>query len=99
MKSKLLLLFFLLIGALAGAQTRDVSGVVTDKSDGSAIAGANITIKGTSAGTATDVNGKFNLKVANDATTLIVSFIGYETQEVIINGQSTININLDESSS
>ena len=97
MKSKLLLFSFLFISALVSAQTRDVSGTVTDKSDGSAIAGANITVKGTSIGTATDANGKFSLKVANDVTTLIVSFIGYETQEVNITGLNTITINLDAS--
>lgn len=98
MKSKLLLFSFLLISALVSAQTRDLSGTVTDKSDGSPIAGANVTIKGTSIGTATDANGKFTLKVANDVTTVIVSFIGYETQEVNISGQSIVNISLDVSS-
>ena len=99
MKSKLLLFSFLLIGALASAQTRDVSGTVTDKSDGTAIAGANISIKGTSVGTATDGDGKFSLSVPNNATTLIVSFIGYVAQEVTITAQSNISISLDPSSS
>lgn len=94
MKSKLLLLSFILLSIAAGAQTRDVSGTVTDKSDGSAIAGANVTVKGTTNGTATDANGKFSLKVANDVTTLIVSFIGYETQEVNVTGQSTIDVSM-----
>ena len=98
MKSKLLLFSLLFISALVSAQTRDVSGTVTDKSDGSGIAGANITVKGTSTGTATDANGKFSLKIANDVTTLIVSFIGYETQEVNITGLSTINVSLDPGS-
>jgi iron complex outermembrane receptor protein len=99
MKIKLLLFCFLLISALAGAQTRDVSGTITDISDGSAIAGANVSVKGTSIGTATDANGKFRLTVANEVTTLIVSFIGYETQDVNITGLSTISISLVASSS
>lgn len=99
MKSKLLLFSFLLIGALASAQTRDVSGTVTDKSDGTAIAGANISIKGTSVGTATDASGKFSIKVANDATTLIVSFIGYVPQEVAITTSSFVTVSLEASAS
>ncbi len=94
MKCKLLLLLLFLVSSLAIAQTRDVSGTVSDKSDGSPIAGANITLKGTSIGTATDADGKFSLKVASDANTLIISFIGYETQEVNISGLSTVAISL-----
>ncbi len=94
MKCKLLLLLFSMACSLAIAQTRDVSGTVSDKSDGSPIAGANITVKGTSIGTATDADGKFSLKVASDANTLIISFIGYETQEVNITGLSTVTISL-----
>ena len=94
MKCKLLLLLLFLASSLAIAQTRDVSGTVSDKSDGSPIAGANITLKGTSIGTATDADGKFSLKVASDANTLIISFIGYETQEVNISGLSTVAISL-----
>jgi len=99
MKSKLLLLSLLITSMLVNAQTRDISGTVTDRSDGSAIVGANITVKGTATGTATDANGRFNLKVVNDASTLIVSFIGYETLEVNINGQSVIDISLNASTS
>ena len=96
MKNPLLLVVsFLLISTLLSAQTREVSGTVTDQSDGSAIAGANITVKGTSTGTSTDANGKFSLRVATDVTTLIVSFIGYETQEVNISGQSEVTISLE----
>lgn len=99
MKGKILLLSFILLSTILCAQTRDVSGTVSDRSDGSAIAGANITVKGTATGTATDADGKFSLKVSNEVTTLIVSFIGYETQEVNITGQSTVSISLDASAS
>lgn len=99
MKSKLLLFSFLIISVLVNAQTRDLTGTVTDKSDGSAIAGANITVKGTSIGTASDGNGKFTIKLPNEASTIIVSFIGYEAQEVSITGLSTVNISLNPSSS
>ncbi len=99
MKSKILLFSFILISAVASAQSRDVTGTVTDKSDGSSIAGANITVKGTATGTATDANGKFSLKVPNDASILVISFIGYETQEVNITGLSSVNISLDAGAS
>jgi len=99
MKFTILLFSMLVLSILAIAQTRDLSGTVTDKSDGTAIAGANITVKGTSTGTATDADGKFTLSVTSNATTLLVSFIGYQTQEVNITGQSLINISLEASAS
>lgn len=99
MKSKILLISFILISAIVSAQTRDVAGTVTDKSDGSSIAGANITVKGTATGTATDADGKFSLRVPNDASVLVISFIGYETQEVNITGLSTVSVSLEANAS
>ena len=61
------------------AQTRQISGTVI--ADGASIPGASVIIKGTSTGTTTDVNGNFKLTVS-DNTTLIISFVGYETQEI-----------------
>jgi len=97
MKIKLLLFFCLLASALASAQTRDVSGTILDKTDGSGIAGANVTIKGTSLGVATDADGKFTVKVPSGTNTLIVSFIGFVTQEVDITGSNTVTVNLEVS--
>ncbi|MGB3852181.1 MAG: SusC/RagA family TonB-linked outer membrane protein [Tunicatimonas sp.] len=71
-----------------------VSGTITDADDGSAIPGVNVLVKGTSTGTITDVEGQYNVTVSGDNPTLVISSVGYATQEVEVGGQSTININM-----
>ncbi len=88
----------MLAGVHAMAQTRTVSGTVTDRSDGAPVPGVNIIVKGTSNGTASDSDGKFSISVPESATTLSVSFIGYSVQEVSIVGLTTVAIVLDPSS-
>lgn len=70
-----------------------VAGTVTDKSG--AVIGASVTEKGTSSGTITDQNGNFSLAVAPDAV-LVVSYIGYVTQQVSVNGKTSVNVLLEE---
>jgi len=88
----MLFAFFLSLGA--HAQSVNVSGTVTDET-GYGIIGASIQEKGTTNGTVTDLDGNFNLQVSNGAT-LIFSYIGYQTQEVEVKGQRTINLTLRE---
>ncbi len=71
-----------------------IRGKITD-TRGEAIIGANIIEKGTSSGTVTDIDGNFSLSVDNNAT-LVVSYIGYATQEINITTQNTLNIILSE---
>lgn len=71
-----------------------VSGAVTDK-NGEPIPGVTVSIPGTSIGTATDLDGKYSLSVPEEST-LIFSFIGYETQSVVLGTQSIINVVLSE---
>lgn len=80
-------------------QTREVSGLVTDKSDGSSIAGVNIVVKNTGTGTATNSDGKFSIAVSTSASTLLVSFIGYTTQEVAIPESNYVTVKLESSAS
>ncbi|HEY8513331.1 MAG TPA: TonB-dependent receptor [Cyclobacteriaceae bacterium] len=68
-----------------------VSGRVTSDT-GDPLPGVNVLVKGTSNGTVTDVDGMFSLNVRDGTEILVFSFIGYVTQEVAINGQSTINV-------
>jgi Outer membrane receptor for ferrienterochelin and colicins len=76
---------------------RKISGVVKDKS-GETIIGANISVKGyPSKGTITDLNGKFELQVPDNAT-LVVSYVGYIVQEIKVNGQSVIDVILVDDS-
>jgi iron complex outermembrane receptor protein len=79
--SLLLLSFFVL-----QAQGQDISGKISDGETGEPVAGANISIKGTVMGTITDTNGDFTLKSkGNYPITLIISFVGYKTHEVVVN--------------
>ena len=74
-------------------QGTEVSGTVTGE-DGTGVPGATVVVKGTTVGTATDVNGNFTLNVPAGSNTLVVSFIGFKTQEIPINNRSTVNISL-----
>ncbi len=71
-----------------------VSGQVTD-SNGSSLTGVNIIVKGTTTGTTTDSQGKYSMDVPGNST-LVFSFIGFETQEVAVNDRATINVVLRE---
>ena len=81
----------------AFAQTLTVQGTVVDDKTGEPIIGANVIAKGSAAGAATDFDGNFQLSVSKDAV-LSVSYIGYESQEVAVNGQTKLTIRLKESS-
>ena len=67
------------------AQQKQISGVVVDEK-GESVIGASVQVKGTTIGTITDFDGQFVLTVDNDAKTLIISYVGMQTQEVAIKG-------------
>ncbi|HYG37039.1 MAG TPA: TonB-dependent receptor [Cytophagales bacterium] len=71
----------------------EISGVVKNE-EGEGLPGVNVVVKGTTNGTVTDVNGEYNLNVADDASILVFSFIGYNTEEVAINNRTTIDVTL-----
>ncbi|MBY5959650.1 TonB-dependent receptor [Membranicola marinus] len=70
-----------------------IQGTVVDQ-EGEPLIGVNIQIKGSNKGTATDVKGHFALEDIDENAVLVVSYIGYQTQEVPIAGKSTLNITL-----
>ena len=70
---------------------RTISGVVKDEEDMPLI-GASVTIKGSNVGTVTDLDGNFSLDVSDDTETLVISYIGYTTQEINIQDISTVEI-------
>ncbi len=72
-----------------------VSGTVTDAADGTGLPGVSVLVKGTTTGTATDANGNYSLSADPNAT-LVFSAIGYTTQEIAVNNQSTINLSMGE---
>lgn len=72
----------------------EVKGRVTDQK-GSGIPGATVLIEGTTIGTATDIDGNFTIE-APEESVLMISFIGYKTQRVIVGNQTTINVIMEE---
>ena len=94
MKKLLLLLFTVILASSGMMAQKMVHGTVTDDS-GEALIGASVVVKGNpSNGTITDLDGKFKMKVANDAKTLVVSFIGYTPMEVEIGPSGEVMVSL-----
>ncbi|MFV0378514.1 MAG: SusC/RagA family TonB-linked outer membrane protein [Mangrovibacterium sp.] len=94
MKKITLLLAIIAFGLSAAlAQTREVTGTVTSADDGSPIPGVSIAVKGTTLGTITNVDGRYVIRVTENAATLVFSFVGMQTQEVKATG-STLNVSM-----
>lgn len=91
-----LLLLLCLIPLCSIAQNIMVKGIVKDNF-GEPVIGANVTEKGTTNGMITDLDGNFSLTVQKNAT-LVISYIGYVTQEIAIKGKTNLNITLKEDS-
>ncbi len=77
------------------AQELTVSGTVTSGEDGSPIPGVNVIIKGTSTGTATDLEGKYTIKVPGPETSLLFSYIGFITEEVQVGNSTVLDVVLE----
>ena len=86
------------IAATTSIGTYTIKGAVKDAETKAPIVGASVLLEGTSKGALTDENGNFTL-VLDDKDkkgTLVISFVGYETQKVVLNGQETLSIALEE---
>ncbi|MGS0525258.1 carboxypeptidase-like regulatory domain-containing protein [Zobellia nedashkovskayae] len=79
------------------AQDGTINGTVSDDT-GMPLPGANVLVKGTTTGTQTDFDGNYSISATGNAT-LVFSYIGFSTQEIPVNGQSTIDISLAEDAS
>lgn len=77
-------------------KNKPISGTVT-YDNGEPLPGVAINVKGTTIGTITDVDGKFTISDVSENTVLVFSFIGMETQEVVVGNRSTINISMVQS--
>ena len=93
-KSIVALTCLLLTSASAFAQTKTVTGTVTDAANEPLI-GASVLVQGTSTGTITDMDGNFSIDV-NPNQILTISFIGYETKTIPVSNQKTLNVVLQE---
>jgi TonB-dependent starch-binding outer membrane protein SusC len=80
------------------AQSRTVTGKVTDSKDGSPVPNASVTIKGTDRGTTTDATGNFRLTVDNNNAVLVISSVGFTRLEVPVGAQTELNIGLNATS-
>jgi TonB-dependent starch-binding outer membrane protein SusC len=92
-KLLLLLVGCLLLCADLPAQTRSISGKVTDEK-GSPIPNASVIIRGTSTGTTTDANGSFQLSVPASARAIVISAVGMAPQELTLNNRTTFDVTL-----
>ncbi|NJL12841.1 MAG: TonB-dependent receptor plug domain-containing protein [Microscillaceae bacterium] len=90
----LLSAFCMLMALGAFAQERVITGTVKD-ANGEGLPGASVYIKGTTRGTVTDFDGKFSLN-ARDGETIVIQSIGYLSQEVLLAGQSTLDLQLQD---
>lgn len=86
-------LTLLVLSVSSAYAQKTVSGTVLDEF-GLGLPGVSILVKGTTTGTATDIDGKYSLSVPNDQATLVFSFIGYTTIEQLVGARSVINVNL-----
>ena len=92
-----LLKSLMLVGAILSfglVKAQDVSGTVSDATG--PLPGASVVVQGTTNGTQTDFDGNYSISNVGSNAVLVVSYIGYKTQEVAVNGRSTINIILEE---
>jgi TonB-linked SusC/RagA family outer membrane protein len=98
MKKVVQIMFVVLLGLIlhqqAFAQSRVLSGTVVDPT-GEPIPGVNILDRQSNTGTTTDLDGRYSISVTN-STTLIFSFIGFDTQEIVVGNRSELNVTLDE---
>jgi TonB-linked SusC/RagA family outer membrane protein len=98
-KAKHLLILFLLgFAPFAMAQQVKVTGKVTSVETGETLPGVTIVVKGTTTGVATDLDGSYSIEVPSTAT-LVISFVGMETQEIPVQGRTVINVSMATSAS
>ncbi len=89
-------LYMLLLLPMSFFAQNVVSGSVTESATGLPVPGANVIVKGTSNGTTTDFDGNYTIENVAEGDILVYSFLGFATQEIPYEGQSTIDIVLDE---
>lgn len=87
----LALSLFMLVSMQVSAQNVTVSGAITDDT-GQPLPGVSILEKGTANGTTSDVDGNYSISVSSSGSTLVFSFIGFQSQEIALNNQSKINV-------
>ena len=97
MKKIAIILTVILLSAsqFAEVQEFEITGAVFSSEDGTCIPGVNVIEKGTSNGTVTNMNGKYTIHVKNEASVLVFSYIGYQTEEVTVKSKRVINVTMN----
>ncbi|GHU85814.1 SusC/RagA family TonB-linked outer membrane protein [Bacteroidia bacterium] len=95
MKKVLIAAMMLLVSFAMMAQNRTLTGRVVSAEDNQGVPFANVSVKGTTIGVTTDFEGNFSISVAQNATTLVFSFMGFTTKEVEIGGQTSFQVVLE----
>lgn len=95
MQKQLLIVMLLCVSLFSYGQDRVVSGVVRGAEDGQPIPGVNVLVKGTNVGTTTDSEGNYKISLPSGTETLVFSFIGLKTSEVLVGGRATVDVALE----
>ncbi len=77
-------------------QAKTVHGVITEVDTDEPLVGANVVVKGTTTGTITDINGRYEIRVPSEDAVLVFSFTGMKTQELSVRGQTVLNLSMQE---
>lgn len=97
MKKYIVTLCLAMIGCIcAMAQDIAVSGQVLSKTDGEPLIGATVRIKGTTQGAVTDIDGNYKFAKVNPKAILVFNYVGYKEMEAPVNGHSTVNVEMTE---
>lgn len=95
MKRLLLMLSLGVFGLCSAVAQRTITGTVKN-AQGEPLIGANLNVKGTSIGTVADFDGNFQLQVPADATTIVVSYTGFDTKEITLGASDVVNVEMVE---
>ncbi len=96
MKTGFLLVFILALSIFSGmAQTRVLTGTVSSSEDGLPIPGVSVSVKGTTTGTISNMDGVYSITVSESARTLVFSFVGMVTQDIPITSSTKIDVVLN----
>lgn len=94
-KTLLSLLFGLLVTAAAFAQSKTVTGKLVSVEDPEGLIGVSVLVKGTTIGVVSDLDGTYSIEVPQGSNTLVFSYIGYRSQEVVIGNRSVVDVTME----
>ena len=97
-KTRIILIGILILSSITMVAQQTLNGVVREATTGNSLPGVNVVVKGTSKGTSSDFDGKFQLNNIKTGDVLVFTFVGYQNKEVTIGSSFNISVALEESS-